>query len=652
MKNPTRLNLTSLSVCPLNTMLDFDTELKAKHWNQRHVFPIDTYTCLLFVDLTFHKETTEERLEKTGIRQQISITVIEAASGKELQKDSFYAYLPKATTSKRYTKEIPFEYTDFDSFDKFKVIVFNESENITLGAYEFSVFDLAEFPDMPCKGLKIEDALITRKCTSYIEINPKLTPWPCISFHGYTLLDPSAPLMQELEIMLHYPDGHIESSILPPTFNKHEIKIENENEPGLNKNEFFVKEHFSLADKGVHYAELRLLGSPIAGFLFNASETEKEGMWKDANEGLSPLYNYEHIDGEKRFHSTIKHYDPKNVDELIDDFFDLMAAELNKEEMADTSWDKGDDDDNTFFNSHPPKRKLTTYKYQPAKKHKNSWENLDELTGLKSVKEKLHGYKKIIDFSKLRSLNGLPTFNIPLHAMFLGSPGTGKTTVAKALGQMLADAGLLSKGHVVVRERSSLLGRYYSSECENTLEALEEARGGILFIDEAYQLLDEHDPRDPGRHVIDTLLTKLSDENDRDWMLILAGYPQQTQRLYEINPGLKSRIPESNIYTFDDFNESELMEIAESYLAKNNYTLSNEARQALSLRLNADYLSRNESFGNARHVMNLIQTNIIPAMASRIIDTRSTKDLTTILECDIPKPICTSANHRRIGFQL
>ena len=121
---------------------------------------------------------------------------------------------------------------------------------------------------------------------------------------------------------------------------------------------------------------------------------------------------------------------------------------------------------------------------------------------------------------------------------------------------------------------------------------------------------------------------------------------------YEINPGLKSRIPESNIYTFDDFNESELMEIAESYLAKNNYTLSNKARQALSLRLNADYLSRNESFGNARHVMNLIQTNIIPAMASRIIDTRSTNDLTTILECDIPKPICTSANHRRIGFQL
>ena len=274
------------------------------------------------------------------------------------------------------------------------------------------------------------------------------------------------------------------------------------------------------------------------------------------------------------------------------------------------------------------------------------------MTGLKSVKEKLHGYKKIIDFTKLRSLNGLPTFNIPLHAMFLGSPGTGKTTVAKALGQMLADAGLLSKGHVVVRERSSLLGRYYSSECENTLEALEEARGGILFIDEAYQLLDEHDPRDPGRHVIDTLLTKLSDENDRDWMLILAGYPQQTQRLYEINPGLKSRIPESNIYTFDDFNESELMEIAESYLAKNNYILSNEARQALSLRLNADYLSRNESFGNARHVMNLIQTNIIPAMASRIIDTRSTNDLTTILECDIPKPICTSVNHRRIGFQL
>lgn len=650
MKNSTKLKLTNLNICPLNTMLDFDTELKAKHWNQRHVFPIDTYTCLLFVNLTFHKESTEEQLEMTGIRQKISISVIELSSNKELQRTSFYAYLPKATVKKNYTKEIPFEFTDFLVHDDFKVIITNESENETIGTYDFKIFDLADFPKLPCAGLMIEDAYIARdNSTHYISINPKLSPLPLITFNGYSLLDPSDPLLKEFEIMIHFPDGHIESSILAPYFKP---KYNNDDDE-LSKNEFIIKDYFVLNEHGVHYAELRLLGSPIAGFLFNTCETEKKGSWKEANEGLSPLYNYDYIDGEKRFHSTIKHYDPKNVDELIDDFFDLMAAELDKEEMADTSWDKGDDDDNTFLNSQPPKKKPTTYKYLPAKKHKSSWENLDELTGLKSVKEKLHSYKQLIEFTNLRSLKGLPTFKAPLHAMFLGAPGTGKTTVANALGEMLADMGILSKGHVVVRERSSLIGKLYGSEEESTLEALKEAQGGILFIDEAYQLINEHDPRDPGRHVINTLLSKLSDESNRDWMLILAGYPKQTLRLYDINPGLKSRIPDTNIYTFEDFSQQELMEIAENYFSQNQYTLSEKAREALASRLNADFINKDESFGNARHVMNLIQTDIIPAMAARVISSHSTNDLTTILECDIPRPINNeNSNRRRIGFQL
>ena len=213
--------------------------------------------------------------------------------------------------------------------------------------------------------------------------------------------------------------------------------------------------------------------------------------------------------------------------------------------------------------------------------------------------------------------------------------------------------GILSKGHVVVRERSSLIGKLYGSEEESTLEALKEAQGGILFIDEAYQLINEHDPRDPGRHVINTLLSKLSDESNRDWMLILAGYPKQTLRLYDINPGLKSRIPDTNIYTFEDFSQQELMEIAENYFTQNQYTLSEKAREALASRLNADFINKDESFGNARHVMNLIQTNIIPAMAARVISSHSTNDLTTILECDIPRPINNeNSNRRRIGFQL
>ena len=175
-----------------------------------------------------------------------------------------------------------------------------------------------------------------------------------------------------------------------------------------------------------------------------------------------------------------------------------------------------------------------------------------------------------------------------------------------------------AKGHVVVRERSTLLGQNYNSESEKTLAAIEEARGGILFIDEAYQLYQPNDSRDPGKFVIETLLTALADESDRDWMLVLAGYPDEMRKMFEMNPGFKSRIPESNIYLFEDFTESELIEIAEKYLSGHRYNLSDEARIALGDRLRKDYTARTKNFGNARHVINMIQTEIIPSMAVRV----------------------------------
>lgn len=279
---------------------------------------------------------------------------------------------------------------------------------------------------------------------------------------------------------------------------------------------------------------------------------------------------------------------------------------------------------------------------------------LDNLTGLESVKTKLRTYEKVVQFNRLRRENRLPDTSLPLHAMFLGSPGTGKTTVAQRIGLMLRRAGVLSHGHVVVRERSSLLGPHYSNEETKTREAIEEAQGGILFIDEAYQLYQPDDPRDPGKFVIETLMTALADESQRDWMLILAGYPDEMRRMFDMNPGLKSRIPDSNIYIFDDFTESELLEIAERYFAHNRFTLTPKARVALAARLSADYASRTKAFGNARHVMNLIQTEILPAMAVRVMaaSNPSRKALTTILPADIPAPLQTATTPRpRLGFR-
>ena len=197
------------------------------------------------------------------------------------------------------------------------------------------------------------------------------------------------------------------------------------------------------------------------------------------------------------------------------------------------------------------------------------------------------------------------------------------------------------------------MGPNYSNEESNTLQAIEDAQGGILFIDEAYQLYQPNDPRDPGKFVIETLLDALADETKRDWMLILAGYPDEMRRMFDMNPGLKSRIPDSNVYIFEDFSEGELMEIAENYLDRNNFTLTDEARTALTNRLAYDHKNRDKTFGNARHVMNLIQTEILPAMAVRVMSSseETIPSISEIHASDIPAAISkTTKNRQRLGF--
>ena len=294
---------------------------------------------------------------------------------------------------------------------------------------------------------------------------------------------------------------------------------------------------------------------------------------------------------------------------------------------------------------------------EPLSQLSQEEEPLSKMVGLESVKAKLSVYRKVVRFNRMRRLNHLPVFSTPLHAMFLGSPGTGKTTVAKYIGKMLADAGVLSSGHVVVKERATLCGQNYNSESEKTVAAIEEAQGGILLIDEAYQLYQPNDPRDPGKFVIETLLTALADESKRDWMLILAGYSEPMLRMFDMNPGLRSRIPDSNIYQFDDFTEPQLMEIAENYLEQGQYRLSADARIALQNRLHGDFINRDSNFGNARHVMNLLQTEVLTNMAIRVTGEwlRPSDEVLTLIQAeDIPShsqaPAMKKAN--RAGFNV
>lgn len=425
--------------------------------------------------------------------------------------------------------------------------------------------------------------------------------------------------LPEMEVRLYFPDGTVES--------KFATTVADNDHACLEIYRVAASFYMTQSKKGICYAELICFDIPIAGFVFNTDSDSVFGPWNVPD--IDPLDEYSLDEAAERYKESIDDKSGETKSTLAnDDFENALQSFISSEQEHDKSMPKETEQTEESTDDTPDS---VIEPISPLKA-------LDCLTGLHAVKEKLQAYEKVVKFNKMRLDNNLPANLLPLHAMFLGSPGTGKTTVAKRMGLLLHRAGVLSKGHVVIKERATLLGPNYSMEESNTLEAIEQAQGGILFIDEAYQLYQPNDPRDPGKFVIEALMTALADESKRDWMLILAGYPDEMKRMFEMNPGFKSRIPESNIYIFDDFSEGELMEIAERYLERNSYSLSPEARLALLKRLAGDYASRGNDFGNARHVLNMIQTEILPAMAVRVMSESNinAEMLSLIQPSDIP----------------
>lgn len=273
---------------------------------------------------------------------------------------------------------------------------------------------------------------------------------------------------------------------------------------------------------------------------------------------------------------------------------------------------------------------------QPARAQ-SALEKLNSLIGLEEVKKKVSDLGKQLELAMKRKAMGLPADMPFLHARFYGNPGTGKTTVAKLLGQVYKEAGLLSKGHVVFAERKTLIaGRFYDSVNKATMDAVESAQGGILFIDEAYNLFVEDDGKDPGRDVIDSLLTVLADSEKKDWMLVMAGYPQEMENMVNCNKGFKSRVP--HVFNFADYDASQLMQIAQLYCKEHVYALTQEAQVQLQNVISKAYAGRTRNFENARYVVNLIETEVLKKMGQRLtgIANPTREELVTIIADDIP----------------
>ena len=238
--------------------------------------------------------------------------------------------------------------------------------------------------------------------------------------------------------------------------------------------------------------------------------------------------------------------------------------------------------------------------------YKDVYDRFSKLIGLQSIKKQISDHSNYIKYLQLRKKRGLKEEDdINIHSVFTGNPGTGKTTVAKMMGAIYKNMGLLSKGHVHEVDRSDIVGEYIGQTAPKVKKAISKARGGVLFIDEAYSLARTNDDsKDFGREAIEILVKEMSDKKG-DLAIIVAGYPKEMDHFINSNPGLKSRF--KHFFEFPDYLPQELIEIAAFAAGKYGVFFSKAARERLNDMIIDAYRNRGTNFGNARFVYDLVE---------------------------------------------
>ena len=268
--------------------------------------------------------------------------------------------------------------------------------------------------------------------------------------------------------------------------------------------------------------------------------------------------------------------------------------------------EKKDDSEETAQKTELVEKKDSVIVNEPLEG--DPYQELDDLIGLGSVKQEVRSLANFVKLQKQREAQGLKTAKVSYHLVFYGSPGTGKTTVARIVGRIYKDLGVLKKGHTVETDRAGLCGEFVGKTGPKTDTVISKALDGVLFIDEAYSLVPEGGAgNDYGQEAISTILKRMEDYRDR-LVVIVAGYKDEMQRFIDSNPGLQSRF--NRYIDFPDYSSGELADIFKMYLKKNQYTLAPDAEDYLKEQFDYVVEHKDRNFGNARFARNVFEKSI------------------------------------------
>jgi SpoVK/Ycf46/Vps4 family AAA+-type ATPase len=323
----------------------------------------------------------------------------------------------------------------------------------------------------------------------------------------------------------------------------------------------------------------------------------------------------------------------KKATEALDELDQLTINSTwnNKANVADGSSEPNSQTDEAVQDTEEQASQEAAETAEEAEPEKSGMEQLDELIGLDNIKEDVKELVSFVKVQKLRKDKGNKTVPVSLHLVFNGNPGTGKTTIARILAKLYKEIGILSKGQLVEVDRSGLVAGFVGQTATKTQEKIQEAMGGILFIDEAYTLAK--DGNDFGQEAIDTILKAMEDNRD-DFIVIVAGYTEPMEKFISSNPGLKSRF--NKYINFPDYSVEELIRIFDMNCSKYGYLLSDEARECIDSIIAYKIEHKDDNFANAREIRNLFE-GIITNQATRVAEIEEPTDeqLNTIEKADM-----------------